>query len=466
MGLTTITSARIYAKGEAGFLAWEKFKHIAVLKTYSNNQLVPDSSSTGTALFSGVKVNHKTVGVDGSVQFEDCEASLDPKVHTSTIFDWAMEAGKSTGFVTTTRVTHATPASLYAHIASRKWESEAEMVSSNKKCKDIARQLIEDLPGRNIKVIMGGGRQMLQSNASDRPGDPIDTWATKSGDNRDLMADWKIDKQRRNVSNAIVTNNEELDKLSDSTEYVLGIFANGHLAQDYRRNRGPEGMPSLRNMSDKAIKLLRKNKKGYVLMVEGGLIDASHHRGHARQALEETKVLSEAVESALSMVDLNDTLVIVTSDHSHSLSFVGYLERNKSILGVTNIRKRAPTPYTSLLYSIAGKNNFQYTIENGEKMVRRDPSLDKTEDFEYSQQTGIVIDEAPHGGTDVLLYAAGPMSHLVHSVREQTFVAYLISYAAKIGPSKDLRSAAATNRHSHFIGIIVILKLCFISRFC
>lgn len=66
-------------------------------QTYSANKLVPDSCSTATALFSGVKVNHQTLGVDATVQANDCESSLKPETRLKTIIDWAQEAGKSTG---------------------------------------------------------------------------------------------------------------------------------------------------------------------------------------------------------------------------------------------------------------------------------------------------------------------------------------------------------------------------------
>ncbi|KAK9884296.1 hypothetical protein WA026_005248 [Henosepilachna vigintioctopunctata] len=152
MSVGTITTARIYSKGEAGHLSWEKFDHIGVLKTYSNDKIVPDSSCTATALFCGVKTNYKTTGVDGTVQVDDCEASLKTNTHTSSVLSWAMESGRSTGFVTTTTVTHATPSALYAHTANRNWECEDFIPANSRQCKDIARQLIEDLPGKNIKV--------------------------------------------------------------------------------------------------------------------------------------------------------------------------------------------------------------------------------------------------------------------------------------------------------------------------
>ena len=64
-----------------------------------------------------------------------------------------MFSGKATGIVTTTRVTHATPGALYSHSASRYWESD-DKLSPNARglCKDIARQLVEDEPGRSLNV--------------------------------------------------------------------------------------------------------------------------------------------------------------------------------------------------------------------------------------------------------------------------------------------------------------------------
>lgn len=91
-------------------------------------------------------------------------------------------------------------------------------------CKDIARQLIEDEPGRKINVIMGGGRQCLVSNVTDSKEDPVDKWACYSKDGRDLIRDWTLDKQKQKFSHTVVSNNEELENLDhDNTDYVLGM---------------------------------------------------------------------------------------------------------------------------------------------------------------------------------------------------------------------------------------------------
>lgn len=122
-------------------------------------------------------------------------------------------------------VVHATPSALYAHTANRKWECETKMNNSDRElgCKDIARQLIEDEPGRNFNVIMGGGRQCMVSNVSDTVADPIDHWSCTSNDGRNLIRDWALDKAKHKLTHATITNNEELEQLdTENVDFVLG----------------------------------------------------------------------------------------------------------------------------------------------------------------------------------------------------------------------------------------------------
>ena len=117
---------------------------------------MPDSAGTATAYLTGVKGRYGTVGLDVSVPLDVCRPDLGTKPFTESILKWAQDSGKDTGFVTTTRVTHATPSGLYAHSANRDWECDTELPEKYKDealCKDIARQLIENEPGRNIKVM-------------------------------------------------------------------------------------------------------------------------------------------------------------------------------------------------------------------------------------------------------------------------------------------------------------------------
>ncbi|KAH8387011.1 hypothetical protein KR093_004141 [Drosophila rubida] len=440
MGPNTVTAARIYGYKEEGLLSWERFPHMGLLKTYCADKQVPDSFSTATALFGGVKANYETGGVDANVPLANCSASLNEANHVQTILNWAQVDGMRTGFVTTTRVTHATPAALYAHVADRRWESEATMPADAQQqgCLDIARQLVQHATGRQINVIMGGGRQMLVSNVSGSDSDPLDTWAGHSNDGRNLIKDWTDYKNEQGVSHAVVQNNGELRHLDgQNTDYVLGIFANGHLKYDHERDHSDAGMPSLTNMTLKALEVLGNSDKGYLLVVEAGMIDQAHHRGHARKALSEVLALDEAVQAVQAYLkekdQLDETLLIVTADHSHSLTINGHPERGANILGMAGTSKTEGTPFTTLTYGTSYKG-FQVDAKG---MQRQNPALSDTTDWEYTQQAAINTNENLHGGSDVTIHARGAMSYLFHGVHEQSYVAHVISYALRIGRFRD-----------------------------
>ncbi|KAG8254873.1 hypothetical protein J6590_106458 [Homalodisca vitripennis] len=116
---------------------------------------IGESSACATALLCGVKANFETVGLDARGRFENCKSSVNSKVES--LVDWAHREGKATGIVTNTRVSHATPAALFAHSASRYWEDDSKVPPGARKvCKDITRQLVENEPGRSINVPRDG----------------------------------------------------------------------------------------------------------------------------------------------------------------------------------------------------------------------------------------------------------------------------------------------------------------------
>ncbi|KAJ6640159.1 Alkaline phosphatase, tissue-nonspecific isozyme, partial [Pseudolycoriella hygida] len=445
MGQSTVTATRIHKVGEEGLLTWEKFPHSGLLKTYCFDKQVPDSTSTATALFGGVKANFETGGVDSSVPLGNCEASLNSSHRVDSILQWAQNEGMSTGFVTTTRVMHATPAALFAHTADRRWECEAKMPDSEKVkgCKDIARQLIENVPGKNFNVIMGGGRQCLVSNVTETVNDPIDTWSCVSMDGRNLIDDWKRDKAERGLRATVLQNNYDLSKMDPmKTDFVLGIFANGHLNYEHERSNGSTGMPSLKQMTSAAISVLSKNPKGFILVVESGLIDQAHHRGWARKAISETSAMDDAVNCTLGMLknQLDQSLIIVTADHSHSLSINGYPRKGQNIFGIAQKSRFDGIPYTTLTYATGGVNGYQVEVDEHGSPRRKDPSTQDTTAFDYVQQVAILTDENTHSGSDVTVYATGPMAHLIHKVHEQSYIAHVISFV-QLKLNMELRKA-------------------------
>jgi alkaline phosphatase len=156
MGISTQMATRVYKEDVRTELSFEKFPHTGLSKTYCINYQVPDSACTANAILSGFKNNYATLGVTGEVNLRECSKQQDNSTHVDSIFKFAQDAGKATGIVTNTRVTHATPAAAYAHTSSRYWESNENTPEG---CDDIAHQLIHGEVGSKFDVVMGGGRR-------------------------------------------------------------------------------------------------------------------------------------------------------------------------------------------------------------------------------------------------------------------------------------------------------------------
>nr|AEV66507.1 alkaline phosphatase 3 [Aphis glycines] len=470
MGPNTVTASRIYKNGEKGRLTFEKFPHLGLLKTYSVNKQVPDAASSATAMFTGVKVNQRIIGLDINHNINDtsyCE-NANSESRLESLATWAQDAGKSTGFVTNSRITDATPAALYARSSNRKWECNTAMPMSAFNCKDIARQLIEDRPGRNFKVIMGGGKKSFEANSPLNPKETVEKSLCVRSDRRDLIREWIDDKQSNNLSHQFLTNVHDIKSLdTEQTEYVLGIFANGTMPMEYTRNKKFLETPSLEMMTETAIKVISKNENGFFLMVENGLIDAAHHLSMARLALDETvefdKTISTSIKLLKQLKMLDDTLIIVTSDHANTLSINGYPKRGNNILDVAGTSESDYVKYTTLTYSI-GYAKYPVYRRSGSLVIRQDPTaVSSTSSHDYAQQVGIPEETGVHGGSDVAVYAKGPMGHLFHSIHEQNYVAHAIAYATKIG---FYRSEPVQNHsYTHFSNIYLICTF-ILTLFC
>lgn len=127
---------------------------------------------------------------------------------------------------------------------------------------------------------------------------------------------------------------------------------------NFRLKSDPQTQPTLQEMTKKAIQLLQKEPNGYVLFVEGGLIDKAHHSTFARMALDETVEFSKAIAEAAAMTSEDDTLIVVTSDHAHTLTMAGYPKRGEDILGSSKKLAMDNMTYTTLSYANGPKPSF------------------------------------------------------------------------------------------------------------
>jgi len=403
MSVTTVTASRIYegqlkgADGEENLLSFETFPHAALSKTYAVDRQVADSASTATAMLTGVKTRFRTLGVDESVVDGDCENG-----RLRTLLETAELKGLSTGFVTTTRATHATPAATFAHVTERDYEAEGGG------CADIASQLIEFPYGDGLEVALGGGRQMFIPEVK----------GGKRKDGRDLTLEW----QSKYKQATYVTDTRSLNAVDKSTGHLLGLFSKSHMSFSDLRDKSPEGEPSLTQMTEKAIEVLKKNRKGFFLLVEGGRIDHGHHAGIAKLALTETVEFSNAIRRAMELVG-PDTLVIVTADHSHTMTMAGYPERGNPILGFAG-KDLNKLPYTTLSYANGTGYRDPAESEGPVNLTEVD-----TEAYDYKQAATIPLRIETHGGEDVAIYATGPGSQWINGVMEQNAIFHVMNEA-------------------------------------
>ncbi|KAJ1519733.1 hypothetical protein ONE63_004989 [Megalurothrips usitatus] len=432
MGVSTTTAARIYKgqkQGRAGpegsTLAWERFPSIGLFKTYNVDKQVPDSAGTATAMFSGVKSRYYMLGLEARAQLGRCHLEQDHRRRLPTIMDWAQASGKHTGFVTTTRVTHATPAALYAHINHRDWECDTKVPADQRSCvDDIARQLVESHPGKGFKVILGGG--LKQFGQTEDYGAAWDDSCVRA-DGRDLVASWSKDKARARF---VRSRKDLLDVSVQDTDHLLGLFSPGHMPYALQKNVTDYSPPSLAEMTTRAIQMLSKGRDGYVLLVEGGRIDHAHHANMAHLALDETLELEKAVEAALRLADVSQTLIVVAADHSHAFTINGYPARGADVLGFADDENK----YETLTYA---------TGPGAAPEIRGEPGS-----VYYRHFAPTFLKDAAHGGEDIVLYATGPLAQLFTGVFEQNYMAHAVSYAACTGPLANLcpfRTAGASS---------------------
>ncbi|EIM1708105.1 alkaline phosphatase [Aeromonas dhakensis] len=411
MGPTVLTATRLYKVGEEGNLEIMKLARSARIKTFSNDAQTTDSAPSMAAYTTGVKMNNEVIAmssdtkavapgkdVNGNKGINNCTSDNGKPVPT--ILELAKAAGKSVGAVTTTELTHATPAATYSHICHR----DAAYA--------IAEQAVPGGAGFNtalgdgVDVLMGGGANHWT---------PYNSTSNKGGraDGRDLTAELTAQGYH------YVTTKDDLAGVNSGK--VLGLFsAKSHL--DYELDRVAKGaastQPSLSEMTAKAIDLLSQNSQGYFLMVEGGRIDHALHGTNAKRSLTDAVALDEAVKMALGKVDLKDTLIVVTADHDHTMTINGYSAKGNKVLDLVK------NGDGSTQNDVDGKPFTTLVFGNGPNRADVRPTLtsDQVMADDYLQETGVKLGSETHGGGDVMLFADGAGSSRFKGTLDNTKV--------------------------------------------
>jgi alkaline phosphatase len=169
-------------------------------------------------------------------------------------------------------------------------------------------------------------------------------------------------------------------------------------------------------------------------MIEGGRIDHAHHASNPYRALKEAQMFSATVAEVLKSVNLDETLVLVTADHSHVLTIAGYPERGNDILGYIKPPKGGGEGDGGLSpegYALddRGQPMTTLTYANGPFVSRGlSRTLPPTDPNYLANKTYGTSGES-HGGEDVALFADGPRADLVRGVMEQNLIFHIMAEA-------------------------------------
>lgn len=272
MGISSVDITRMALYGEVNYVDFEKTPYVGLMKTYSYDSFVTDSAAAGTAMSTGEKTNNGWLSVapDGR--------SL------RTLLEAARSMGKTTGIVTTVNVTDATAGAFVAHTESGNEQA-------------IADQYADFM---TADVCFGGGLEYFIPRTEPN---------SKRTDDRDLVREF-VDAGYEFVSDP-----GELMAFPAPNGKMLGLFSCGYIPYVLDREYLEVDVPSLSQMTMKALQILSGGPNGFFLMIEGGKIGWANRAHDAGSTIAEIFEFNEAFRVVLDFLKKNpDTLIIVTSN--------------------------------------------------------------------------------------------------------------------------------------------------------
>ena len=361
MGDSEITAARNLAMGAGGFFAGidalpltGQYTHYSLDKKTHKPDYVTDSAASATAWATGTKSYNGAIGVDVNGQDQ------------TTLLELAKAAGKATGNVSTAELQDATPAALMAHVTSRKCygpEKTSELCPTNALEQGGKGSITEQMLLTRPDVLLGGGAKSFNEVA-------------KAGDYKGKT----LYEQAQARGYQLAENLDALNAVQQATQQqpLLGLFAPGNMPVRWQGPKAsyhgnidkpvvtcevnqdrPASVPTLAQMTTKAIDLLSKNEKGFFLQVEGASIDKQDHAANPCGQIGETVDLDEAVQVALAYArEHGDTLVVVTADHAHSSQIV---ENGTKAPGLTQALNTKDGAVMTISYGNSEEDSQEHT---------------------------------------------------------------------------------------------------------
>lgn len=392
-GANHAANYRIFKGQEA---VWDS--HIkGMYTTYSANADITDSAAAGTAMAAGVKTNNGVIG-------------FDPEGNkVKTILEASEEAGKSSGLVATSTITHATPASFASHVEHRSNEIE------------IARQYIQE---SGVDVILGGGKNNFvptSEGGKQTELNLIDEAESKG---------FEFVETRAQLANAENVNVEKGEKL-------LGLFADEALVPEFDRVETEE--PSLAEMTETAIDALSQDKDGFFLMVEGSQIDWAGEENDAAYAMHDTKAFEEAVHEAIEFAEQDGkTLVVIAGDHETGGMSVGSATSSDAAADILkNVTATGGFMASQLTEDRLNVKEVVSEYTGIELTVDEVTTIQQAKDTKsainkvLSERAGIGWTRYGHSAAPVPVFAFGPQSNKFVGFHDNTDLPKIISDAMK-----------------------------------
>lgn len=428
MGLPVRDMARILSKGIVegkynDILEMEKLVNTAIITTSGYDSLVTDSANSASAYATGHK---SVVNAMGVYESSDKNPMEHPKVENLAEIGIRMR-GMSVGLVTTSNITDATPAAMISHTRRRAEQNF------------IAEDMLN--PGHMPEVILGGGSRHFI---------PMSTPGSKRTDERNLVDEFK--------AKGFAFAGTRAEMKAAKSGKILGLFGldnmNVYLDREVLKNPKTLGsftdQPTLMEMTEKAIDILSKNPNGFFLMVEGACVDKQLHTLDWQRAVYDAIELDQAVSIGRRFAAQNDdTLIIVTADHSHGASITGTYHERDGKKGRHAVRTYAnsiyPTfvdedgdgfpdnPDAEVTLAVHFANHPDYNADYRLKQVPTAPAIkDGDKVVANPQTTGDArVGNLPYGETQevhsadsVPLTAAGPGEEYFRGVMDNTEVFY------------------------------------------
>ena len=346
MSASQITSYRLLKEGPNGRIAVDNFPISGIVLTHSADAIITDSASSATAYSTGSKTKNGFLGVDQEGRIlENLTEKLD-------------NFGFVSALISTSEVTHATPAAFSSHVDSRRNTDE------------ISSQMLES----KVATILGGGRKFFLSAEN----------GGKRKDKRDLLKEAK-------KSHKILTHKNELDITGITpSDRILGLFADEHL-RDEENPENHSSEPTLTEMLrfslERAEAAIDNQCRGSFIMVEGSQVDWAGHANNIDYLERELKEFDEATRYALEYAKKNpDTLVVVTADHEtgglliEPIALSYYTGNNIKFSFNTAIGGGSHTGVPVPVYAYGpGSLNFSGTLDNTDVYRAILSALDLTE---------------------------------------------------------------------------------------